>query len=694
MKVYSSNEIRNVAVLGHSGCGKTTLVEAALSVAGATSRMGKVEDGNTVSDYDPEEIRRGVSINMSVVPVEWRDRKINFVDTPGYFDFAGDVKQALAAVDAVLIMVSARAGVEVGTELAWEYAQEMGLPCFLFVNGMDDEHADFAKVLEQMKSMFGSGVVPVMVPFFEGGKCVGYVDTLVKSGFSYDAQPRDIPDSAMADAEQAFADLVEAVAETDEELMDQFFSNDTLTVEETRKGVQGGVRQKILSPVLCGTALNKKEGIKPLLDMLDRYLMSAAEMRETIEAESKGEAITLKCTEDEALSALVFKTIADPYVGRLSLFRVFSGVVKRDSSLYNANQDITEKVGALYVMRGKDQIEVNEVRAGDIGAISKLSSTATQDTLSTKDKPIKLAGIAFPEALLSMAVVPKGKGDEDKISGAFTKLMEEDKTIKFVLNKETKQTVVSGVGDNQLDVLVNRLKSRYKIDVELITPIIAYREMIKSKVKVQGKHKKQSGGRGQFGDVHIEFEPSGDLSKPYIFEEKIFGGAVPKAYFPAVEKGLQECVLAGPLAAFPVVGLKATLVDGSYHDVDSSELAFKLATSIAFKDGFMKAKPTILEPIAKVVVTVPDDYTGDVMGDMSKRRGRIMGTEKIGTKQVISAEAPMAEMLRYATDLRSMTQGRGRFTMEFERYEEAPGDVQTKVIEARKRELEALKDKE
>lgn len=679
MKVYSANEIRNVAVLGHSGCGKTTLVEAALSVSGATSRMGRVEDGNTVSDYDPEETRRGVSINMSVVPVEWRDRKINFVDTPGYFDFAGDVKQALAAVDAVLIMVSAKAGVEVGTELAWEYATEMNLPCFLFVNGMDDEDADFEKVLGQMKSMFGLGVVPVMVPFFEGGKCVGYVDTLVKSGFSYDASPRDIAPEIMEEAEAAFGALVEAVAETDEELMEKFFNDDTLTVEEVRQGVSGGIKDKLISPVLCGTALNKAEGIKPLLDMIDRYLPPASEMRPDVDA---------------PLAAFVFKTIADPYVGRLSLFRVLSGTVKRDTPLYNANQEITEKAGGLYVMRGKDQIEVSEVRAGDIGAIAKLSSTATGDTLCLKEKPTILPGIEFPEALLTLAVVPKGKGDEDKISSSLSKLLEEDRTIKFEINKETKQAVVSGVGDNQLDVLVNRLKSRYKIDIELVAPTIPYRETIKSKVNIRGRHKKQSGGRGQFGDVVMDFEPSGDLEASYVFEEKIFGGSVPKAYFPAVEKGLQECVQAGPLAAYPVVGLKATLVDGSYHDVDSSELAFKLATSIAFKEGFMKANPKILEPIAKIEIIIPDDYTGDIMGDMSKRRGRIMGQERRGAKQVIAAEAPMAEMLRYATDLRSMTQGRGKFTMAFERYEEAPGDVQAKVIEARKQELEALKDKE
>jgi len=694
MKVYSANEIRNVAVLGHSGCGKTTLAEAVLSVTGVTSRMGRVEDGNTVSDYDPEETRRGVSINMSMIPVEWQGQKINFIDTPGYFDFAGDVKQALAACDAVLIMVSAKSGVEVGTEIAWEYAQELGLPRILFVNGMDDENADFEKVLSQMQDMFGIGIAPLMVPFSEGGKFVGYVDILAKSGFGFaDGKPKT-PDASVTDAtDQAFASLIEAVAETDEELMEKFFNDEPLSPEELQSGVRNGIKAGSLTPVLCGTAV-KKEGINALLDMLVKYMPPASEMRTEIEVEGNDGPITLKCADGETLAAFVFKTIADPYVGRLSLFRVFSGVVKRDTPLYNSKQEITEKAGHLYVMRGKDQIEVSEVRAGDIGAIAKLSNTATQDTLCLKEKAVKVKDIVFPESLLTLAVVPKGKGDEDKISGAFSKLTEEDKTIIFEINKETKQAVVSGVGDNQLDVLVNRLKSRYKIDVELVVPIIPYREMIKSKVKVQGKHKKQSGGRGQFGDVHIEFEPSGDLSTAYVFEEKIFGGSVPKAYFPAVEKGLQECVLAGPLAAYPVVGLKATLVDGSYHDVDSSELAFKLATSIAFKDGFMKARPTILEPIAKVEVTVPDDYTGDIMGDMNKRRGRIMGMEKAGVKQVIAAEAPMAEMLRYATDLRSMTQGRGRFKMVFDRYEEAPGEVQTKVIEARKRELEALRDKE
>ena len=691
MKAYSANEIRNIAVLGHSGCGKTTLLEAVLSVAGVTSRMGRVEDGNTVSDYDPEETRRGVSVNLSMVPVEWSGSKINFIDAPGYFDFAGEVKQALAAADAVLIIISAKSGLEVGSEIAWDYAEELNMPRIIFINGIDDENADFDKVLSQLSDKFGTGLAPLMVPFKDG---TGYVDTLAKTGISFaDGKPKEADSAVNDSAENALATLVEAVAETNEELMEKYFNDETLTPEELQEGVRGGIKEGILTPVLCGTAA-KKDGVAALMDMLVKYMPPASELRPALEVDCKGEAITLNCNDGETLAAFVFKTIADPYVGRLSLFRVFSGTIKRDTPLFNSNKEITEKAGHLYVMRGKDQIEVTEIKAGDIGAIAKLSNTATQDTLCLKEKPVKVKNIVFPESLLTLAIVPKGKGDEDKISGAFARLTEEDKTIKFEINRETKQAVVSGVGDNQLDVLINRLKSRHKIEIELMAPLIPYREMIKSKVQVRGRHKKQSGGRGQFGDVVMDFEPSGDLSTAYVFEEKIFGGSVPRAYFPAVEKGLQECVLAGPLAAFPVVGIKATLVDGSYHDVDSSELAFKLATNIAFKDGFMKAKPAILEPVAKMVITVPDDYTGDVMGDMNKRRGKIMGMEKVGKKQVISAEAPLAEVLRYSTDLRSMTQGRGSYTCVFDRYEEAPREVQDKVIEARKRELEALREKE
>ncbi len=695
MKCYSANEIRNVAILGHSGCGKTSIVEAALYVTGVTKRIGKVDDGNTVSDYEAEEIRRKVSISTSLIPVEWLDNKINFLDTPGYFDFLGEVKEALAAADIVAIVVSAKSGVEVGTEKAWEYATELNLPKMIFINGMDDENADFDKVVEDLKNMFGKSIAPVQVPIKEDGKFCGFVNVINNEAKKY-IDGKTIDCEIPADLGDVINNmrymLEEAVAETDDALIEKFFNEESLTEEELWTGIKNGLLSHDVTPVYCGCA-TMNIGIKNLLSSLVHSVPPSSELcPETKATDVKTEAeVTIKCKENEPLSAFVFKTIADPYVGRLSIFKVISGVMKRDSALYNPKTDFTERANHLYVMRGKEQIEVDELRAGDIGAIAKLQNTSTEDTLCAKEKPVLFKGIDFPESLLSMAIVPKGKGDEDKLSQAITKLLEEDRTLKFDVDKETKQSVIYGVGDNQLDVLVCKLRTKYKLEVDLFQPIIPYREMIKNKVRVQGKHKKQSGGHGQYGDVHMEFEPSGDLTSAYIFEEKIFGGSVPRQYFPAVEKGIQECVKAGPIAGYPVVGLKATLVDGSYHDVDSSEMAFKLATNIAFKDGFMKAKPTLLEPIAKAAVTVPDENTGDIMGDMNKRRGRILGMEKIGKKQTITAEVPMAEMNKYTTDLRSMTQGRGTYTMKFERYDEAPNEVQQKVIEARKKEMEKAK---
>ncbi len=692
MKCYSANEIRNVAILGHSGCGKTTIVEAALFSAGVTSRQGRVEDGNTVSDYDSEEIRRKVSIGASIVPIEWLNNKINFIDTPGYFDFVGEVKQALCAADLALIVVSAKSGVEVGTEKAWEYAEEMGIPKMFFVNEMDDENADFNKVVDELKAKFGKSIAPMQIPFKENGKFNGFVNVIKNEGRKYvggKTENCDVP----ADLTDAVADMrimiEEAVAETDDALMEKFFNDERFSVDEIKEGIKKGMFACEVSPVVCGAA-TMNIGVRGAMDTIVNYLPSTDVMHEAKKAKDlkNGNEIEVKCNEAESPSVFIFKTIADPYVGRLSIFRVNSGVLKKDTPLYNPRQDFVEKAGHLYVLRGKEQIEVTELKAGDIGAIAKLQSVATGDTLCAKEKPVEFGGINFPESLMSMAIIAKGKGDEDKISQAISKLLEEDKTLKFEVNAETKQSVISGVGDNQLDVLVNKLKSRYKLDVELVSPIVPYREMIKAKVRVQGKYKKQSGGHGQYGDVHMEFEPSGDMSVPYVFEEKIFGGSVPRQYFPAVEKGVQECCKAGPLAGYPVVGIKTILVDGSYHPVDSSEMAFKMAATQAFKEAFTKAKPAILEPIAKVAVTVPDDYTGDIMGDMNKRRGRILGMDKVGTKQVISAEVPLAEMFKYATDLRSMTQGRGSFTYKFERYDEAPNDVQNKVIEARKKELE------
>jgi len=692
MKVYSADKIRNVVVLGHSGCGKTTLMEAALHLSGVTSRMGKVEEGNTVSDYEAEEIRRRVSINASMIPIEREGVKINFIDTPGFFDFTGEVRQALAVADLALILASAKSGVEVGTEKAWELATEANLPKIIFLNNMDDENADFDAVVESLKTMFGKSIAPIQVPIKEGNKFAGYVNAITKEGrkfvgTGYESGP--VPAGMEDDIELMHSMLSEAVAETDDELMEKFFDDQPFTADEIEKGIKVGLLDGSVTPVFCGSA-TQNLGVSVLLEGIATFAHSPAESA----PEKKGqnpktnEEIVRKCSASEPFSAFVFKTIADPYVGRLSLIKVLSGTLKKDMQMYNSKKDGMEKCGQIFVMRGKDQIAVDELQAGDIGALAKLSNVESFDTLSTKEAPIEYPIVALPPSLLTMSVAPKSKGDEDKISQAFSKLLEEDKTLKFEINPETKQSVVHGIGDSHLDVLVNKLKNKYKLEIELKEPTVPFREMIKGKVKVQGKYKKQSGGSGQYGDVHIEFEPSHDQESAYVFEEKIFGGSVPRQYFPAVEKGIQENVKAGPLAGYPVVGLKAVLVDGSYHAVDSSELAFKMATSMAFKDGFMKAKPTLLEPIVKAMVTVPDDYTGDVMGDMNKRRGRILGMEKVANKQVISAEVPLAEMFKYPTDLRSMTQGRGEFTMEFERYDEVPKDVQDKVVAQRKIELE------
>ncbi|MCL1842602.1 MAG: elongation factor G [Defluviitaleaceae bacterium] len=697
MKVYSANEIRNIAVMGHSGCGKTTLMEAALHVTKVTSRMGRTDDGNTVSDYDAEEIRRKVSVSSSLIPIEWKNGKINFIDTPGFFDFIGAAKEALSVSDAALILVSAKSGAEVGTELAWENAE--GRPRVFFVNGMDDEHADFYKVEEDMREKFGSSVAPLQLPFRENGKVVGYVDCFTGKAYKWngaDIIPCDSVPSDMLDKyEKQHAMLVEAVAETSETLMEKYFEEGALSPEEMATGIKDAIKSGSLTPVLCGTATGKDAiGVASLLDMLTTLLPSAAELTPEISVTKAGATVAVPCSDSGPVCAFVFKTISDPFVGRLSLFRLYSGTIKKDTPIFNSNKEESEKIGQLVFLRGKNQMDAIEIKAGDIGAIAKLSVTETQDTLATKQAPFICPSIAFPESLLSRAVISKGKGDEDKMSSAFTKLLAEDKTLKFEINKETKQAVVSGIGDSQLDVLVNRLKSRYKIDVELLPPLIPYRETIKGKSDVKGKFVKQSGGGGQYGIVDMRFEPSHDISKSHVFEEVVVGGNVPKQYFPAVEKGLNESVKAGPVAAYPVVGVKATLYDGKYHAVDSSELAFKMAAQIAFKDGFMQAKPVLLEPIMKVTVTVPDNYTGDIMGDMNKRRGRVQGQESVGKKAAIIAEVPLAEMQKYPIDLRSMTQGRGSFSMSFERYDEAPSDVQQKVIVARKKELEAMREKE
>jgi len=691
MKNYTADKVRNVVLLGHSGSGKTTYAEAALFYSGATKRFGKVDEGNTVSDYEAEEIRRKVSINTSVLPVEWQDTKINFLDTPGYFDFISEAKMAMSVADTAVIMVSAKSGVEVGTEKAWEFTEEMHLPKFFFVNQMDDENADFEKTLADLRSNFGKAVAPLQIPFNdESGKFVGFINLIKKDArkkVDGKLQPCAVPSDKIDEVEVLRSMLVEVAAESSEELMEKFFNDIELTEEEIYDGLLLGIENRSIAPVMCGSA-TLGYGVKLLMNTIVRFTPPAMEAKKNFHAFMDGTDTILCNAEDKNFSAFVFKTISDPYIGRLNLFRVMSGKLDNTMSIYNVEKDIVEKVGHLYIVRGKEQIEVSELNTGDIGALAKLSNTSTQDTLATKEHPIMIPKLPLPSSVLSMAIQPKGKGDEDKLSAALSKIREEDPTIKMKVNKETKQTIISGIGEQQLDVMINKLKAKYKIEVEMLDPIIPFRETIKGKSSVRGRYKKQSGGHGQFGDIVMEFEPSGDMALPYVFVEKIFGGSVPKQYFPAVEKGLQECVLSGVLAGYPVVGLKATLTDGSYHPVDSSEMAFKMATAVAFKEGVPQAKPTLLEPIEHVEVLIPERYMGDIMGDINKRRGRIISMDAVGAKKCIVAEVPTSELHKYATDLRSLTQSRGEYTHTFERYEEVPAEIQKKIIEKRAGEKE------
>ncbi|MCD8089021.1 MAG: elongation factor G [Clostridiales bacterium] len=689
MNVYSLKDVRNVAVLGHSGCGKTTVCEAVLFQNGVTKRFGKVESGNTVSDYDAEEIRRKVSINTSVIPVEVDGKKINLLDTPGYFDFVGEVKEALAVADVALIVVSAKSGVEVGTEKSWELAEEMGVSRMILINGMDDENADYHKVVEQLEEKFGKSIAPLHAPYIENGKFVGFINVIKREGRKFNGDKVEdcgVPDSLEDDVEEARSLVMEAVAETSEELMEKFFEEEEFTEDEIYGGIKTGILDGSVTPVLCASA-TKEIGTYVLLRQILKYIPSTNELKPTIPVvNSDGEESEVEVKEDAPFSAFVFKTIADPYIGRLSIFKVRTGVLKKDMAIRNINKGTNEKAGHIYVIRGKEQIEVNEVRAGDIAALAKLSNTATCDTLADPKFGFEYKPIDFPKPYQKKSVSPLAKGDEDKMASAISKMLEEDKTLLFEVDKDTKESVISGIGDTHLDVFVKKLKAKYKLDVVLGEPKIAYKEKIRAAVTHRHKYKKQSGGSGQYGDVQIDFSPNFDNpEEPYVFEEKVFGGSVPKQYFPAVEKGIHESVKKGPLAGYPVVGIKAVLTDGSYHAVDSNKNAFKTATMMCFKEAFLKAKPTILEPIMNVEVTVPKDYTGDIMDDMNKRRGRVNGMESShGGKQKILAQAPLSEMSSYATDLRSMTQGRGDFTMELSGYEEAPQDVCNKVIEAAK----------
>ncbi len=686
MEVYKYEQIRNVAVLGHGGCGKTTLVEAMAYVTGAISRLGKVEDGSTISDYDKEENKRLFSIGTSVVPVIWENVKINVLDTPGYFDFAGEVEEALDVADAAVIVVSAKAGIEVGTMKAWDACEKKKLPRMFFVTDMDDDNASFRQVVEDLQELYGKKIAPFHSPIRENEKFVGFVNVVKMKGRRFtkmsDYEECDIPEYTKEYVNKYRDSLLDAVAETSEELMEKYFEGEEFTPQEISTALRSSVSDCDIVPVLMGSGLNA-QGVKMLLQEIVTYFPAPNKCIITAVNANTGDNYHADYDANKAMSAKVFKTIADPFVGKFSLVKVCSGILSTDNPIYNEDKDTEEKISKLYVLRGKDQIEVKELYAGDIGAIGKLSNTKTGDTLSTKALPLRYDRAEMPVPYTYQRYETKNKGDDDKVSQALQKLMEEDLTLKVVNDPENRQSLLYGLGDQHLDVVVSKLASRYKVEIELSKPRVPYRETIRKKAAmIQGRHKKQSGGAGQFGDVKMDFEPSGDLETPYVFEEKIFGGAVPKNFFPAIEKGIAESVQRGPLAGYPVVGIKATLVDGSYHPVDSNEMAFKMASIKAFKAGIMEASPILLEPIASLNVVVPDKFTGDVMGDLSKRRGRVLGMNPLHNgRQEILADVPLAELYGYCTTLRSMTGGIGDFSYEFNRYEPAPADVQAKVIE-------------
>ena len=691
MNVYGTEQIRNVVLLGHGGAGKTTVAEALALLPRVTKRMGKVPDGNTISDYDKEEIKRQFSISTTLIPLEYEGEdgpiKINLLDTPGFFDFVGEVEEAISVADAAIIVVNCKAGIEPGTERAWEMCEKYNLPRLIFVTNMDDDHASYRELVVKLETKFGRKIAPFQLPIRENEKFVGFVNVVKMGGRRFtnlsDYEECEIPDYVQKNLTIARDALIEAVAETSEEYMERYFLGEEFTQEEISTALRTHVIEGDIVPVMMGSGINC-QGFKVLLQAIDKYFPSPDHFECIGVDVSTGERFTAKYNDDVSLSARVFKTIVDPFIGKYSLMKICTGTLKGDTVVYNVNKDTEEKIGKLYILRGKDQIEVQELRAGDIGAVAKLTVTQTGDTMAVRTAPIVYHKPQTSTPYTYMAYKAANKGEDDKVSTALAKMMEEDLTLKVVNDAENRQALLYGIGDQQLDVVISKLQSRYKVDVILSPPKFAFRETLRKKVKVQGKHKKQSGGHGQYGDVIMEFEPSGDLETPYVFEEKIFGGSVPRNYFPAVEKGLQECVLKGPVAGYPVVGLKATLLDGSYHPVDSSEMAFKMATILAFKQGFMEANPVLLEPIASLKVTVPDKFTGDVMGDLNRRRGRVLGmNSNHNGKQVIEADIPMSELFGYNTDLRSMTGGLGDYSYEFSRYEQAPGDVQKREIEAR-----------
>ncbi len=686
MNIYTTDKIRNVALLGHGGSGKTSLAEAMAYLSGITSRLGKVEDGNTVSDFGKEEQKRKISISTSVIPVEWEGYKINILDTPGFFDFAGEVEEAISAAGAAIIVVNGKAGVEVGTQKAWDICEKYKIPRMIYVSNMDVDNASFRQVVEDMTQMFGKKMAPFHLPIRENEKFVGYVNVITETGNRWQGKEVvecEVPEYNKPNLQICRDTLMEAVAETSEEMMERYFGGETFSEAEIRAALRTNVCDGSIVPMTMGSNV-LCQGIYTLLDDIIKYFPSP-ENRVVAGINMRTNDIYHADYDfSKAKSAYIWKTIVDPFIGKYSLIKVNSGVLKTDDVIYNVDKDIEEKIGKLYVLQGNKPIEVKELHAGDIGALAKLTAARTGNSLSTKATTIKFGKWDMPVPYTYMRYKPKNKGDVDKISQALQKISHEDLTMKYVNDSENKQMLLYGMGDLHLEVIASKLLNEYKVEIELTQPKVAFKETIKKTSDVEYKYKKQSGGHGQYGHVKMKFEPSGNLEEAYEFEQVVVGGAVPKNYFPAVEKGIQESVLKGPMAAYPVVGVKAILYDGSYHPVDSSEMAFKMATIQAFKKGFMEAHPVLLEPIVSLKVTVPDSYTGDIMGDLNKRRGRVLGMNPApGGKQIIEADVPMMGLFGYCTDLRSMTGGRGEYEYEFSRYEQAPSDVQEKEVAAR-----------
>ncbi|MHB1456661.1 MAG: elongation factor G [Armatimonadota bacterium] len=691
MKSFETDAIRNVALVGHGGCGKTSLTEALLFTSGAIDRLGKVDEGTTSSDYDPDEIKRKISINATLAPCEWQGVKINFIDTPGYADFVGDVKSTLRVVEAAVVVVCAISGIEVGTEIAWDYSEDNEIARAFFINKMDRENADFYAVAEALKLRFGTSAVPVQLPIGSQDSFSGVIDLVglkAYTGSGKNVTEGPIP-ADMTDAVAKYRDaLIEAAAENDDELISKYLDGEELTTEEVIRGIELGVRSGKLFPIFCGSSA-KNIGVSVMLNEIKDMFPSPAETETLVgvnpstNAEEKRKAST-----SESFSAQVFKTLADPYVGKLTYFRVYSGILKSDSHVFNSTKGVDERIGQVYFLKGKTQEATAEVKAGDIAAVAKLSETGTGDTICDKSKQIKYKEIKFPAPVYTVAISPKTKVDEDKLGPSLAKMADEDPTFKSTRDAETSETLISGLGEAHVDIVVDRLKRKFGVSVNVDTPTIPYRETILAAAKAQGKHKKQTGGRGQYGDAWVELQPMG-RSEGFEFLDHVVGGSVPRQYIPAVEKGIREAMDRGILAGFPVVDVRAIIYDGSFHPVDSSEMAFKMAGILAFHNAAMNAQPILLEPMLNVDVVVPDAYMGDIIGDLNGKRGRILGMEPIpGGRQRIKAVVPHGEMQRYAIDLRSIARGRGSFTTEISHYEQVPAHTAQQIIDQRKKAKE------